>query len=234
MKNAPIKPAFRQHRNALTRCQPAIKQLLWNRSSLHQPSNIADPGCGGYACVKRSIVIDKRQIPPFMNFSMAVGKREPASVIMISGRLVHPIDGIRTEPAVIDAPGVFIQHDPAIGRSDDEKIRLFPEYPVTLIKWRSARDDFVNNRSHISVHGHATNSRCIRSSRWHRLSEIRCSLIRWTLEYVHALDVRVDQTKSQQLGICRRRRLLHIPINPLVFGISRVCIRIGQKTNLNR
>src|ERR1017187_7967588 len=159
---------------------------------------------------------------PFMNLTMAVCKRESAGIIVVSGRLIHPTCWICAEPTIIDAPWVFIQHNPAIGSSNYNNITLFPEYSVIRIKRRRARLDFIYNRIHISIHGHAADSREISNSGLLRSSPtIHCSRICWTFKGCNVWSVRKYQSQFEQIGICRRRGLLHVAINPLILGVSR-------------
>src|ERR1051325_6857004 len=51
-------------------------------------------------------------VMPALDFSVAIRKSKPASVIVIAGRNIHPgrrLAGIANKPAVVDAPGIFVQ-----------------------------------------------------------------------------------------------------------------------------
>src|SRR5260221_9501115 len=168
-----------------------------------------------------------------MNFTMAVGKRESAGVIMISSRLIHPAGWICAEPAVVNAPWIFIQQDPAISGSYYSKITLFLEYSVSRIKRLSiVVIDRIRNGVHISIHGHAADSWHINTSRWYCRPKIHRSPICWTFENCHVWNVRKYQTHFQQIGVYCCRWNLHVAINPLVLGVSGGCIRIIYRGDL--
>ena len=78
---------------------------------------------GAIGSVIRAVNVGAGQDPavgigPFMDFGMAIGKTEPAGLVVITGRYVHKFAGlerrgwIHIEHGVVDAVRVFVHEHP--------------------------------------------------------------------------------------------------------------------------
>jgi len=200
--------------------QDSLELLLWRGGGACQTGQVRVARLlrSRHAHLKRARII----VTP--NLRMSVGKIQGETVIVAMGGDGGEIEpdmggGICDKKSVVNAPLVFIKHDPQLRRAS--QVRIFGIKRDEIIGRGRNRPDIGIPTPHKAVHGVAANA-------VHILSSEGNALVSWTTVQRNVLLIWVKFSLPDQLGIGRLRQDSHVAFYP--HGLIVCWVGFGEQT----